>query len=336
MRQNGLRASSFVPIADVDPRIADQLLDLLAFAHVAAYAEPTPGLTGVYRDHHVPARPLDRLWVDRSARATARQVLDRSLAHLQADLETAIAEGTVATTGSAGPAAGPGRAERDGSTTGYGSPDGDRGSHGDDLDEDTVSSRWEQIIGGWDGPAAPEPIRRAGGPEPGAESSITGGPGIGGGPGVSGAPGPSGAPGGRIAATSGSERSAGSLDWAGAMPARRAFIDLPGRFARNAGTIGAHAAGPRDRIAAAGDEHYRPPAPPRHAPLEAVTRLGWAGVVGGPILLVLVVAFGNYLPTWMPLLGVALLVGGFALLVSRLHRSAVEPDDDDSDDGAIV
>jgi hypothetical protein len=97
MRQNGLRASSFVPVVDVDPRVADQLLDLLRLADVAAYSEPAPGQTGVYRDHHVPSRRLDRLWVDRTETVRARGVLDRALPHLQRELDVAIRDGVAMT-----------------------------------------------------------------------------------------------------------------------------------------------------------------------------------------------------------------------------------------------
>lgn len=316
MRQNGLRASSFVAIADVDPRIADQLLDLLAFAHVAAYAEPVPGLTGVYRDHHVPARPLDRLWVDRAATAAARQVLDRSLAHLLAELETAIAEGTLAT-GAAGsaPLVTPG-------SVGPGNPGwpGGRGGHqrrgGDDMDESVVSQRWQEIIADWDGPSAAEPTIR---------THLNG-------------------PSGRLDEADGARR-VGEVrgldrihsdrpdDRERSRAIRRVPPDSSGT---GTGGVRGYAVGPRDRVAPAEDDHYEPPPPTRHPPLEAVARLGWVGVVGGPVLLVLVVAFGPYLPSWVPLLGVVLLVAGFAVLVSRLHRGATEAHHEDDDDGAVV
>lgn len=426
MRQNGLRASSFVAVADVDPRIADQLLDLLAFAHVAAYAEPVPGHVGVYRDHHVPTRPIDRLWVDREATGPAREVLDRSLAHLHAELETAIAEGVLAggtapverrshpsvrapggpvvdAPSSAGPATeGPGTdrpgggvpvgsgeeptvaeqgpvpvdgvalsgavapgsaaapapganppvdaSARDaqtrdtptrddgalvdevpagaGTTGAGGAPTAAADStadeataerppaHDAELDQAAVDARWRDIVAGWDGPAAdgggsvtaPPAGRRGAAPTPPAH------------PLGFGTPWPASAP---PAPQPGDRRRTdrGPVD-----PARRREnrvdgpVDLPG---------------PRDHVP--DDEHFSPPAPTVHPPLEKTTRLGWAGLVAGLVVLVVVVAVGSdMLPRWVPLLGVALLVGGFAALVSRLHRSPEDEDDHDPDDGAVV
>lgn len=451
MRQNGLRASSFVAVADVDPRIADQLLDLLAFAHVAAYAEPVPGHVGVYRDHHVPTRPIDRLWVDREATGPAREVLDRSLAHLHAELETAISEGVpaggtpatdrrgqpaahpsdgagpdrvvahpagtdgspaqestardtgaapasgadvhevaaskvtaseitasdgteadgteadVAAAGVTGPdvaetevadadgaearvpgpttagASTPGTPTRDGDLTadpapspaepaapgvppigdaaepadGVGSPRPPVG--GADLDQATVDARWRDIVAGWDGPAAdgggaviaPPAGRRGAAPAPPPH------------PMGSGAAWPATAqpvpqPGDRR------RTDRGPID-----PARRRENRVDGQSA--------DPPGPRDHTPDPEDEHFSPPVPTAHPPLEKTTRLGWAGLVVGLVLLVVVVAVGSeLLPRWVPLLAVALLVGGFAALVSRLHRSAPDEDDHDPDDGAVV
>lgn len=436
MRQNGLRASSFVAVADVDPRIADQLLDLLAFAHVAAYAEPVPGRVGVYRDHHVPTRPIDRLWVDREATGPAREVLDRSLAHLHAELETAIAEGVLAggtTTDRRGQPAGPGTDRgadvspgtdgagpdavgtgtpaTDGSprqhratdepapapasdvsasgapasevpgsevagseaggvpvpgaaatvdaptrdapppgaparhgesgagglptpvepaTTGD-APTGTAGTtgdgalsepppvHGEGLDQAAVDARWRDIVAGWDGPAADgrgsvidTPTgRRSSAPIPPPHP-----PGFG-------TPWPSTAP---SAPQPGDRRRTdrGPID-----PARRRENRVDGRPV--------DLPGPRAHTPTPEDEHFSPPAPSVHPPLEKTTRLGWAGLVAGLVVLVVVVAVGSeLLPRWVPLLGVALLVGGFAALVSRLHRSPPDEDDDDPDDGAVV
>lgn len=292
MRQNGLRASSFVPVADVDPRVADQLLDLLAFAHVAAYAEAVPGHTGAYRDHHVSGRPMDRLWVDRDNTAAAHEVLERSLPHLQAELETAITEGTLA-----GPV--PGVAVPHGLGAGLATPEppsdgtpgpgaGERPAAGDDLPDSDVEDRWREIVAGWEGPTAAEPAPRPGVvirpvPPPAAPASARSGP--------------------ARTGTSGT----------GSVPA-----------------------GPRDSVAPAAEEHFVPPPPVRHPPVTTATRLGWAAVVTGPLVLVVVVVFGQYLPGWLPVLGVALLVGGFVLLVTRLHRSDPDDDSEPPDDGAVV
>lgn len=73
-RDNGLTASSFVPLADVDPRLGDYLLDVLSAAGVPAYLEPASDIepTQVVR---VPSPPTDRLWVDRDRSADARTII---------------------------------------------------------------------------------------------------------------------------------------------------------------------------------------------------------------------------------------------------------------------
>lgn len=345
MRQNGLRASSFVAVADVDPRIADQLLDLLAFAHVAAYAEPVPGRTGVYRDHHVPARPIDRLWVDRDATDTARQVLERSLPHLQAELETAITEGTLA-----GPVPGLATPVRPGAGSGLGAG---RGSHraprrGDEMDQAAVDERWQEIVAAW---ADPDPGADTSDPSDGVRDGADGAVGD------SGRSRPDGTgPGSPAASPSGSGAGvvlpAGPSTWdvrADVADEPRPDAGLGARADWGApsgwGTTGRHVPsgdvdrlGPRDFSPLAEDDHYRPPPPPVHPPVTGVTRLGWAAVVAGPVLLVVTVVFGQFLPTWLPVLGVSLLIGGFLVLVSRLHRTRPEDDDlpHDPDDGAVV
>ena len=462
MRQNGLRASSFVAVADVDPRIADQLLDLLAFAHVAAYAEPVPGRVGVYRDHHVPTRPIDRLWVDREATGPAREVQDRSLAHLHAELETAIAEGVLAggpvtdrrermatgpadpdrrddpdvagphdgpapasqlTTGgpastpaavpgisasgngagapstdldaavedhpvrptadiagahiaggdiaggdsAGGDSAEPDRADLDSSDPGAAhldtpgtdaagpdvphlgtahpnaaGPDAARpdaadpqaapdppvggidGSprdpeHGPELDQAAVDARWRDIVAGWDGPVA-DGRGLVADPPTGRRGAAASPPPHPRGPGTVW---PTDAP---PAPQPGDRR---RTDRFPIDPARRRETRADGRPA--------DPTGPRDHTPAPEDEHFSPPVPTAHPPLDRTTRLGWAGLVAGLVVLVVVVAVGSeLLPRWVPLLGVALLVGGFVALVSRLHRSPTDEDDHDPDDGAVV
>lgn len=81
-RDNGLDAAFYVPLADVDPRIGEHLLDVLWAAGVPAYLEPPSEPTG-----DAPAEsattstlrrppPVDRLWVDRDRRADARSIVE--------------------------------------------------------------------------------------------------------------------------------------------------------------------------------------------------------------------------------------------------------------------
>ena len=78
------------------------------------------------------------------------------------------------------------------------------------------------------------------------------------------------------------------------------------------------------------DEGYTPPEPPPlPRPRDPVQKASWAGVIGGPTIIVLksILGWGGWL-TWV---GVAASVAGFATLIARMadHR-------DDDDDGAVV
>jgi hypothetical protein len=57
---------------DVDPRIGEHLLDVLQAAGIAAYLQPTADLNPILRATTLPARPTDRLYVDRAHLETAR------------------------------------------------------------------------------------------------------------------------------------------------------------------------------------------------------------------------------------------------------------------------
>lgn len=63
-RDNGLDSDAYAPVADVDPRLADHLLDVLGLREVPAYVEPT-------------SQPVtaDRLFVAADQTEVARQVL---------------------------------------------------------------------------------------------------------------------------------------------------------------------------------------------------------------------------------------------------------------------
>jgi len=561
VRQNGLRASSFVAVVDVDPRVADQLLDLLRLADVAAYSEPAPWITGVYRDHQVPTRRLDRLFVDRSETGRAQEVLDRAVPHLQAELELVIrdgfavdgehrtlldgdrrsldappgvstgaqdsrarevvgevggfrpavladeAPGAVPHGGSPVPAgvgtlpAGGGSLSaagaplptvgadaaagaRDGAADGPdgsgvdgpGGPGVDRpaassGPAGSGVDEPggsgiersgavafepspsrpalvdgasgvgsgTTSGTITGVgvdggvggvgVGGAGGARADDGAASAGGAGPGAAGAPAGagpqpvaadgaagapaqdpgrfaaeldGPGVhpastrstASGPGSAGAPaGAAGAPAAGLPDAAGLPEAAGRAATGGPAsvggPAKAAAGPLgPPPGPGPTSTAGRHAGGRSDdlddaavdaawaRIVADFDtpadgdapwpptedvtagrttrlrratrppssesaptavevDHFVPPPPPQLPRLDTLTRLGWAALVAGPVLLVLVVVFGRALPGWLPLLGVLTLVGGFALLVSRL-RPRDSDDDSDHHDGAVV
>jgi hypothetical protein len=79
-------------------------------------------------------------------------------------------------------------------------------------------------------------------------------------------------------------------------------------------------------------EGFVPPDPPPLPRGDVVSRLAWAGVIGGPIFLLTAVIGWRTAPQILVLTAVAGFVGGFVVLVSRMpkHRS------DDDDDGAVV
>ncbi|HEX2362504.1 MAG TPA: hypothetical protein VHI11_10565 [Jiangellaceae bacterium] len=80
------------------------------------------------------------------------------------------------------------------------------------------------------------------------------------------------------------------------------------------------------------DDHFVPPPPPPLPRGDVVSRLAWAGALGAPVFLVVVVALDWQLPSWATTLAVVALLAGFATLVTRLRGH----DPHDPDDGAVV
>ena len=64
-------------VGDVDPRIGEHLLDVLAAGGIAAYLQPATDLHPVTRTTTLPARPTDRLYADREHLTTARDYLSQ-------------------------------------------------------------------------------------------------------------------------------------------------------------------------------------------------------------------------------------------------------------------
>jgi hypothetical protein len=79
---NGLDASSWAPIADVDPELADPLLEALRDAGVPAHAAPVE-LAPRHRRRRKPT-PDHRIWVGAQWYATAEDVLRSELHRLRA------------------------------------------------------------------------------------------------------------------------------------------------------------------------------------------------------------------------------------------------------------
>ena len=76
-RDNGLDAADFAVAGDVDPRVGEHLLDVLAAGGIAAYLQPSADLNPILRATTFPARPIDRLYVDRAHLQIAREHLDK-------------------------------------------------------------------------------------------------------------------------------------------------------------------------------------------------------------------------------------------------------------------
>jgi hypothetical protein len=76
-RDNGLDAADYAVAGDVDPRVGEHLLDVLAAGGIAAYLQPSADLNPILRTTTFPARPTDRLYVDKLHLEVAREHLDR-------------------------------------------------------------------------------------------------------------------------------------------------------------------------------------------------------------------------------------------------------------------
>ncbi|HWA66323.1 MAG TPA: hypothetical protein VG899_08145 [Mycobacteriales bacterium] len=73
-RDNGLRCAGYVAAGDLDPRVADALLDTLRSEGIAAYASPTPASRGGYLELRLPDQLTDRVYVDAEKSARAMQL----------------------------------------------------------------------------------------------------------------------------------------------------------------------------------------------------------------------------------------------------------------------
>ena len=76
-RDNGLVAAEYAAAGDVDPRVGEHLLDVLALDGIAAYLHPSTDLHPVTRSTILPSLPTDRLFVDRAHVNTARDYLSQ-------------------------------------------------------------------------------------------------------------------------------------------------------------------------------------------------------------------------------------------------------------------
>jgi hypothetical protein len=80
------------------------------------------------------------------------------------------------------------------------------------------------------------------------------------------------------------------------------------------------------------EEHFEPPPPPPLPSGDAISRLAWAGVLGGPGFLFVSVLLGWGIQPFLGALAIGIFIGGFVTLIIRMH------DDDEPRDnnGAVI
>jgi hypothetical protein len=74
-RDNGLRCAGYVAVGDLDPRVADDLLETLRLEGIAAYVTPTPGTRGGMFEVQLPSIITDRLYADSDQAERASELL---------------------------------------------------------------------------------------------------------------------------------------------------------------------------------------------------------------------------------------------------------------------
>lgn len=124
-----------------------------------------------------------------------------------------------------------------------------------------------------------------------------------------------------------SDRLVRRSDWpADDDPARKPLLDGTAAFAQSLG-------GSEQTVHYAEDDgDYVPQAPPPIPRGDVISRFAWLAVVGGPILMVIALLFGQ--PGVLAAIGLGAFVTGFIVLVARLPDRARQ--DDGWDDGAVL
>jgi hypothetical protein len=85
-RDNGLHATSYERLTDVETHLVDGLLDRLRDEQVAAYSAPAVGRRGPYGETTLPQSPSDSVYVDSGRRDRAREIVDRYLEEVAAEV----------------------------------------------------------------------------------------------------------------------------------------------------------------------------------------------------------------------------------------------------------
>lgn len=327
-RDNGLTALAYIVLADVEPGLADLLLEVFRSEGIAAYAAPaaptgarpddttdtdtdTDDTTDTAIDLRRRRDPVDRIFVDSTASQRARVLLDERLS-TEGRTDQPSTEPCGAEPCSAGQQDGedPGEVGRPDATTAEDHP-GKAPRRGDaptPFDEDAA---WDAIVAGWDLTAPGPATRRGSGARalPGEERRTDEhGPDE---------RGPDGGP----ARTS--------------PPDEQPHPRRLRRLRRRSDQSGSEPVGRGpDRRTDAEREGYVPPPPPPVPRGDLVTRLAWAGLIGSPVVFLVVTLLDlGPLPRGLLALVLAAFVGGFVTLVARMQD---RPPGSGPDDGAVV
>ena len=312
-RDNGFVARHYVPLADLDPRLADAMLEALRAEGIAAYVEPSTGQLGGYLEVHLPERPRDRLWVDRRHHDRATTLLN-----VHGDRPDLIAAATPDQLDGGGLDDGlDGRG-----ADGEGLPDGDshRGVDGGPSGGDSTDDVWAQIVAGFDLPATvgagPWPLAEDLPPDSDQRDAAASGDGS-----------------DRRRPSSIESLYTATQDPTDQSPVPRRIVRPvdPSVDTGTSSSIAATPSGEYDPLSIL-DEHFVPGTPPPLPRLRRGTRWALAAILVGVVLIV-GRAFWDSVPDAV-FLGVLFVVGGFIGLVAMMRED--RPSDSDPDDGAVV
>jgi hypothetical protein len=291
----------YAAAGDVDPRVGEHLLDVLALQGIAAYLQPAVDLNPVTRSAVMPSRPTDRLFVDRAHLATARDYLAQ------------LAEPR--------PGSGPAdeRPARAGSAPADERPAADQPSRerpGDERDDD-LDDAWAEIVAGYDTEVDATAVSwpDAENVRPAEDS------------GPAGDAGRSGEPTTETEDTNDDEQDA-ERDGTARRPGRPSWEGQPSLLTA-LDTFGTDLPDEPDD-----EEGYTPPPPPPLPRISKYAVVGVLGIVAGFVLFIK----PSLLPIDSDvsmLIGFTAILAGFGTLVWRL-RPGDDGDDYDPDDGARV
>jgi hypothetical protein len=311
-RDNGFVAHHYVPLADLDPRLADAMLEVLRSEAIAAYVEPSTGIMGGYLEMHMPDRPHDRLWVDRDRHDRAAALLNEQTTSLPSSNPAATASPPEASPPAAPttsapipvPLADAPAPPQDATAPAVAVPP---------AVAPTLDDAWAELMAGYDQPADVVVQRW-----PASEDLV--------------------------------EPTPGRPDAEPSPPVRRRIVrpadtrsDEPG-FGRETSRAELEERGPAAAAEPPGtyqgeydplsvlDEHFVPPSPPPPPALRPATKWAILAIVVG-FGLIVARTFSDAVPQAITL-GVLGIVGGFATLVAGMRPD--RDDDSDSDDGAVV